>query len=86
MGAVQFGEILERGKGKLPPFHAETSQLPWASFATMSKHVPPPFLVELLQARSPSGYEYEAQKVFDHYVKPAADKYAKDARAIASRR
>ncbi len=45
----------------------------------MSKHVAPPFLTDLLQARSPSGYEYEAQKVFDHYVKAAADKYQKDA-------
>lgn len=45
----------------------------------MSKHDAPKFLAELLQARSPSGYEFEAQKVFDEYVKPAADKYAKDA-------
>ena len=40
--------------------------------------VPPAFLVDLLQARSPSGYESEAQAVFDHYVKPAADRYEKD--------
>lgn len=39
----------------------------------------PPFLSELLHARSPSGYETEAQAVFDRYVKPAADAYAKDA-------
>ena len=39
---------------------------------------PPSFLVDLLQARSPSGYESEAQAVFDHYVKPAADRYEKD--------
>lgn len=45
----------------------------------MSKHEAPKFLVELLRARSPSGYEFEAQKVFDEYVKPIADKYAKDA-------
>ncbi|HTQ30542.1 MAG TPA: M20/M25/M40 family metallo-hydrolase [Opitutaceae bacterium] len=38
-----------------------------------------PFLTELLHARSPSGYEFEAQKIFDQYVKPAADKYARDA-------
>lgn len=38
-----------------------------------------PFLTDLLHARSPSGYEFEAQKVFDQYVKPAADKYHKDA-------
>lgn len=45
----------------------------------MAKHEAPKFLTELLRARSPSGYEFEAQKVFDEYVKPAADKYAKDA-------
>jgi len=39
----------------------------------------PPFLAALLHARSPSGYEFEAQKVFDEYVRPAADEYAKDA-------
>lgn len=39
----------------------------------------PPFLTELLAARSPSGYEAEAQAVFDRHVKPAADAYAKDA-------
>ena len=45
----------------------------------MSKYQAPAFLVDLLHARSPSGAEFEAQKVFDHYVKPAADSYAKDA-------
>lgn len=45
----------------------------------MSKYQPPSFLTELLRARSPSGAEFEAQKVFDHYVKPSADTYAKDA-------
>jgi putative aminopeptidase FrvX len=39
----------------------------------------PPFLKDLLHARSPSGYETEAQAVFDHYVKPAADSYTGDA-------
>jgi len=39
----------------------------------------PPFLSELLAARSPSGYETEAQAVFDHHVGPSADTYAKDA-------
>lgn len=39
----------------------------------------PPFLSELLHARSPSGYESEAQAVFDRHVKPAADLYANDA-------
>jgi putative aminopeptidase FrvX len=40
--------------------------------------VPPSFLIDLLQARSPSGYEGEAHAVFDHYVKPSADSYEKD--------
>ena len=39
----------------------------------------PAFLAALLHARSPSGYEFEAQKVFDEHVKPAADEYAMDA-------
>jgi len=39
----------------------------------------PRFLTELLHARSPSGYESEAQAVFDRHVKPAADKYQNDA-------
>jgi putative aminopeptidase FrvX len=45
----------------------------------MSKYQAPAFLVDLLHARSPSGAEFEAQKVFDTYVKPASDDYAKDA-------
>jgi endoglucanase len=45
----------------------------------MSSYQVPPFLAELLHARSPSGYEFEAQAVFDRHVKPAADLYAKDA-------
>lgn len=40
---------------------------------------PPAFLTDLLAARSPSGYETEAQAVFDKYVEPAADTYARDA-------
>jgi len=39
----------------------------------------PVFLTDLLEARSPSGYETEAQAVFDKHVKPAADEYAFDA-------
>src|SRR5476649_730341 len=39
----------------------------------------PAFLTELLHARSPSGAEFEAQAVFDRYVRPATDRYAKDA-------
>ncbi len=45
----------------------------------MSKYQAPKFLTSLLEARSPSGYEFEAQKVFDDFVKPVADDYAKDA-------
>ncbi|HRE80562.1 MAG TPA: M42 family metallopeptidase [Opitutaceae bacterium] len=39
----------------------------------------PEFLTDLLAARSPSGYETEAQAVFDAHVKPAADEYTFDA-------
>jgi endoglucanase len=45
----------------------------------MPTHPVPAFLAELLHARSPSGYEAEAQAVFDRHVKPAADTYANDA-------
>ncbi len=47
--------------------------------APMPRYAVPDFLTELLRARSPSGYEFEAQKVFDRHVKPAADDYARDA-------
>ncbi len=39
----------------------------------------PPFLADLLHARSPSGAEAEARAVFDRYVKPSADTYSGDA-------
>ena len=42
------------------------------------KHNPPAFLKDLLKARSPSGFEQEAQKVIDHYLEPVADDYEKD--------
>ena len=42
-------------------------------------YTPPAFLTELLHARAPSGAEFESQAVFDAFVKPAADTYAKDA-------
>ena len=45
----------------------------------MPAYQAPTFLTELLHARSPSGYESEAQAVFDYHVKPAADAYAMDA-------
>jgi putative aminopeptidase FrvX len=43
------------------------------------KYQAPHFLSDLLNARSPSGYETEAQAVFDKYVESAADSYEKDA-------
>ena len=39
----------------------------------------PLFLTELLHARSPSGFETEAQAVWDRHVKPSADEYRNDA-------
>lgn len=39
----------------------------------------PEFLQALLEARSPTGHEYEAQAVIDRYLQPLADEYAKDA-------
>jgi len=45
----------------------------------MASYTPPRFLTELLHARSPSGYEAEAQAVFKRHVKPAADQYQTDA-------
>ncbi len=40
---------------------------------------PPELLVKLLEARSPTGSEFEAQTVLDTYLKPAADRYQSDA-------
>ncbi|MDB6170426.1 MAG: peptidase [Verrucomicrobia bacterium] len=45
----------------------------------MPTYTAPAFLTELLHARSPSGFESEAQAVFDRHVRPAADTYANDA-------
>jgi endoglucanase len=45
----------------------------------MAQYTPPAFLTELLHARSPSGYEREAQEVFDRHVRPSADAYTGDA-------
>lgn len=46
----------------------------------MKKKLPttPEFLADLLNARSPSGFEYEAQAVLEKYLKPEADLYEKD--------
>ncbi|WP_269522495.1 M42 family metallopeptidase [Coraliomargarita parva] len=38
----------------------------------------PEFLVDLLNARSPTGAEYEAQAVVDKHVEPAVDAYRRD--------
>lgn len=38
----------------------------------------PKFLNELLDARSPTGCEYEAQAVVDNWIEPIADDYRKD--------
>ncbi len=45
----------------------------------MPNYQVPAFLSDLLHAHSPSGYESEAQAVFDRHVKPASDSYANDA-------
>ncbi|MGJ3244178.1 MAG: M42 family metallopeptidase [Opitutales bacterium] len=37
------------------------------------------FLTDLLEARSPTGAEFEAQAVVDRFVEPAADTYTRDA-------
>jgi endoglucanase len=42
------------------------------------KSTAPEFLVDLLNARSPSGDEQEAQAVFDRHIKPHADVYRAD--------
>lgn len=38
----------------------------------------PPFLVDLLDARSPTGHEFEAQVVIDQHVESRVDAYRKD--------
>lgn len=40
---------------------------------------PPPFLLDLLNARSPSGYEQEIQAVVDGTMEPVSEVYSKDA-------
>jgi tetrahedral aminopeptidase len=40
---------------------------------------PPAFLVDLLTARSPSGYEGEAQSVVERYLQPSCAQYRQDA-------
>ena len=43
-----------------------------------SSYQAPEFLVDLLNARSPTGHEYEAQTVVDRYVESVVDCYRKD--------
>src|SRR5690625_546298 len=43
-----------------------------------NNYTAPEFLTDLLNARSPSGYESQTQAVFDRYVKDSADEYQKD--------
>ena len=45
----------------------------------MASYTPSTFLTELLHARSPSGYEAEAQEVYKRHVKPHSDEYRGDA-------
>lgn len=42
------------------------------------KYEAPDFLVDLLNARSPTGHEYEAQAVVDRYVEDKVDEYRRD--------
>lgn len=56
----------------------EKLSLSWA-MAKKENMEAPEFLVDLLNARSPSGYEQEAQDVLEKHVKPFAQDYKKDA-------
>ncbi|MDR0445292.1 MAG: M42 family peptidase, partial [Puniceicoccales bacterium] len=38
----------------------------------------PSFLKELVEARSPSGHEFEAQRIIDRHMSSIADSYTKD--------
>ena len=44
----------------------------------MSEYAAPQFLKDLLEARSPTGHEFEAQAVLDREIDPIADVYEKD--------
>jgi len=82
--------ILAMGDGSAPPAQSIATWQPSGNFA----FVPGPgfgpvsdhgssrrstISCRLAACPLPSGYEFEAQKVFDEYVRPAADEYAKDA-------
>lgn len=45
---------------------------------TTKPYKAPRFLVDLLEARSPTGHEYEAQAVVDAHIEPVVDAYRKD--------
>lgn len=45
---------------------------------TAESYAAPEFLVELLDARSPTGHEYEAQAVIDKRIEPNVDAYRRD--------
>ncbi|MEM1221606.1 MAG: M20/M25/M40 family metallo-hydrolase [Verrucomicrobiota bacterium] len=45
---------------------------------TLKPYEAPEFLVDLLDARSPTGHEYEAQAVVDYHVEPVVETYRKD--------
>ena len=49
-----------------------------AAASSAKAYKAPGFLVDLLNARSPTGHEYEAQAVVDRYVEPNVDAYRKD--------
>jgi len=49
-----------------------------AASRTKAAYKAPDFLVDLLNARSPTGHEYEAQAVVDAFVEPKVDAYRKD--------
>ena len=41
-------------------------------------YTPPEFLIDLLNAKSPSGAEGQSQAVFDKYVESHSDSYERD--------
>lgn len=54
------------------------SAKPSAPKKSAKPYAAPDFLVDLLNARSPTGHEYEAQAVVDRYVEPMVPIYRKD--------
>ena len=58
---------------------AMAKKAPAKKSARKQKNPAPEFLVDLLNSRSPTGHEFEAQAVIDRYLEPVADDYRKDA-------